>query len=43
MDPLCREENGKVFKKKVMEDAVANYVVIQCGVRRLAPPTVIKT
>ena len=43
MDPLCRDENGKVFKKKVMEDAVANYVVIQCGVRRLAPPTVIKT
>ena len=43
VDPYCKNREGRVHSKVEIEDSIINYIVIECGVRKLAPDSVIKT
>ena len=41
-DRFCEDENG-VYDKGKLEDVIADFMVVECGIRKLAPDTVYKT
>lgn len=41
--PECIDERGNVYDDEHIEDMVANYMTLQCGIRKLAPDSITGT
>jgi hypothetical protein len=43
VDAYCEEDDGSVFCAEKIEDIISDYITMQCGIRKVAPQSVIKT
>ena len=39
---MCKDEEGAVYKRRKLESVITDFIVVECGIRKLAPNSVIK-